>query len=74
MAKKITEITPLEKSKTQIAPKEKKIEGTFVYRNLDDEKKNNIKKKVNEIAEKNKIRIDIYQKKTVWAKDEKDEK
>jgi hypothetical protein len=74
MAKKVTEITPLEKPKTQVAPKEKKIEAALVYRNLDDEDKDRIKKKVYEIAEKNKIRVDIYQKKTVWAKDEKNEK
>lgn len=72
MTKKIIEIIP--QKSTEIEKKEKKIEGGITYRGLNKEETDKVKKKIDEIAEKNKVRIDIYQKKTPWAKEEKNEK
>ena len=72
MIKKIIEISP--QKSTEIQKIENKIEAGITYRGLDKEETDKVKKKIDDIAEKNKVRIDIYQKKTPWGKEAKNEK
>lgn len=71
MDKKTKEIT--QKTRTDIEKKERKVEGALTFRSLSPKQTDDVKRKIDEIAEKNKLRIDIYQKKTPWVKGDDDE-
>lgn len=72
MTKKVIETSP--QKTTEIQKRDKKVEVALTYRGVEKEETDKIKKKVDEIAERNNIRIDIYQKKTPWAEGDKNEK